>query len=60
VKEATCLMTPREVVTFGVPLNRWDSISVLNAGQFESEETSILPTVKTLLQAHITSGKVEI
>ncbi len=50
VQGATCLMTPKDIVRFGLPVANWDKVKLFNLPAFSDEERSLLPQAKAMVQ----------
>lgn len=53
VQHALCCMTPRDIHQFGLPLPKWDAVTVVPDAVFTQEEATMLAGVGDWLQAAV-------
>jgi cyanophycin synthetase len=50
VRGAVCLMTPKEILGLGLPVNRWSSVVFAASEEFSAQERALVSQVRVLLR----------
>ena len=50
VRGAVCLMTPKEILGLGLPVNRWSSVVFAASEEFSAQERALVSQVRALLR----------